>query len=244
MEVSGYALGEGVIAEKLAEVYDGFDLNANARWRSVLRLASRFNNKKRMTSAASCASIAQGIFAGLRKWSEIDDNRSKLVLLDNKDLEYLEAACLLHNIGLVTGKKGYHKQSYHIIMNGEHLHGYSTEEVKLIALLARHHRKKHLQLDHHSLNDFTNEMKQKFRVLCTIIRLSAVLKQYQILNSHDIELSHSLEGFKLVVRDTSGGNIDQSIPAAIDVELRKELDHFENVFEQKLSVVVLSSSSG
>lgn len=59
MEVSGYALGEGVIAEKLAEVFDGFDLNVNARWRSVLRLASRFNNKKRMTSAASCASIAQ-----------------------------------------------------------------------------------------------------------------------------------------------------------------------------------------
>ncbi|KAI3770480.1 hypothetical protein L6452_01614 [Arctium lappa] len=244
MEVSGYALGEGVIAEKLAEFYDGFDLNANARWRSVLRLASRFNNKKRMTSAASCATIAQGIFTGLREWSEIDDKHSQLVLLDNKDLEYLEAACLLHNIGLVTGKKGYHKRSYHIIMNGEHLHGYSAEEVKLIALLARHHIKKFPQLDHTSLNEFTNEMKQKFRVLCTIIRLSAVLKQYQSLSSQDIELSHSLEGFKLVLRDTSGANIVQSIPTAIDVELRKELDHFESVFEQKLSVVVLSSSLG
>ncbi|KAK1440415.1 hypothetical protein QVD17_06242 [Tagetes erecta] len=59
MEVSGYALGEGVIAEQLAEAFDGFDLNANARWRSVLRVASRFNNKKSMTLAASCASIAQ-----------------------------------------------------------------------------------------------------------------------------------------------------------------------------------------
>lgn len=59
MEVSGYALGEGVIAEQLAEAFDGFDWNANARWRSVLRVASRFNNKKSMTSAASCASIAQ-----------------------------------------------------------------------------------------------------------------------------------------------------------------------------------------
>lgn len=37
------------------------------------------------------------------------------VPLDDKDLEYLEAACLLHRIGLITGKKGYHKQSYNII---------------------------------------------------------------------------------------------------------------------------------
>lgn len=47
-----------------------------------------------------------------------------------------------------------------------------------------------------------------------------------------------------MVRDTSGANMVQSIPAAIDVELTKELDHFEKVLEQKLSVVVLSSSSG
>ncbi|KAL7591351.1 hypothetical protein Lser_V15G34014 [Lactuca serriola] len=245
MEVSGYALGEGVIAEKLAEFFDGFDLNANARWRSILRLASRFNNKKRMTSAASCASIAQGIFRGLRKWSEIDDLQKQVVLLDDKDLEYLEAACLLHNIGLITGKKGYHKRSYHIIMNGEHLHGYNTEEVKLIALLARHHRKKFLKPDHDSLSEFTREMKQKLRVLCTIIRLSAALKQFQSLSFQDVELSHSHEGFKLVVRDTSGSppaNGGELIPAATDVEveLRKELEYFEEVIEQKLSVVVLS----
>lgn len=60
--------------------------------------------------------VLQEIFTGLRKWSNIDDQGNKVVLLDDKDLEYLEAACLLHNIGLITGKKGYHKRSYHIIM--------------------------------------------------------------------------------------------------------------------------------
>ncbi|KAI3810456.1 hypothetical protein L1987_20068 [Smallanthus sonchifolius] len=243
MEVSGYALGEGVIAEKLAEVFDGFDLNANARWRSVLRLASRFNNKKRMTSAASCASISQEIFTGLRKWNKIDDQRNQVALLDEKDLEYLEAACLLHNTGLITGKKGYHKRSYHIIMNGEHLHGYNTEEVKLIALLVRHHRKKFLQLDHDSLREFTDEMKHKFRVLCIIIRLSAILKQYQSLSIQSMKLSHSQEGFKLVFRDSSANSVE-SIPADIDMELRKELDRFEKVVGRNLSVVVLSSPSG
>ncbi|KAI7756477.1 hypothetical protein M8C21_031039, partial [Ambrosia artemisiifolia] len=204
-------------------------------WRSVLRVASRFNNKKRMTSAAACASISQEIFTGIR--IKID------VLLDDKDLEYLEAACLLHNIGLITGKKGYHKRSYHIIMNGEHLHGYNTEEVKLIALLVRHHRKKFLQLDHDSLKDFTDEMKHKFRVLCVIIRLSAILKQYQSLSIQSVQLSHSHEGFKLVFKDSSANNVE-SVPADVDEELRKEVQLFEKVIEQKLSIVVLSSTSG
>ncbi|KAL0422079.1 UNVERIFIED_CONTAM: Exopolyphosphatase [Sesamum latifolium] len=146
IEVSGYALGEGVITEMLGRVFKGFDLNANARWRSVVRLASRFNNKKRMKAANTCASIAREIVEGLRKLHELhndgNDDDELSVSLDDRDLEYLDAATLLHNIGLYTGKKGYHKQSYRIILNGDHLQGYSTEEIKLIALLVRYHRKK------------------------------------------------------------------------------------------------------
>lgn len=59
LEVSGYALGEGVIAESLAKVYGDYDLNANARWRSVVWLATRFSSKKRMRAAAQCAGIAK-----------------------------------------------------------------------------------------------------------------------------------------------------------------------------------------
>ena len=59
------------------------------------------------------------IFEGLRKCDTLaaTENRVKLpVSLNDKDLEYLEAACMLHNIGLITGEKGYHKQSCNIIM--------------------------------------------------------------------------------------------------------------------------------
>ncbi|KAK3036747.1 hypothetical protein RJ639_029712 [Escallonia herrerae] len=205
LEVSGYALGEGVIAEKLAEVFDGYDWSANARWRFVVRLATRFNNKKRMKAAAICAGIAKEIFVGLRKLNEESYDQKKLIVsLDDKDLEYLEAACLLHSIGLFMGKKGYHKQSYHIITNGNQLQGYDTKEVKLIALLARHHRKKFPKDDLVALEGFTREEKQKFRILCVIVRLSAVIEQYRSLIIQDIELSNSLEGYKLV-RLNSGG---------------------------------------
>ncbi|MCL7022922.1 hypothetical protein MKW94_001035, partial [Papaver nudicaule] len=98
------------------------------------------------------------MFESLRKCDELA-NRQFLdtASLDEKDLEYLEAACLLHNIGLFIGKKGYHKHSYHIIKNGQHLHGYSTEEVELIALLVKHHRKKFPKSTQGSLEGFQKE---------------------------------------------------------------------------------------
>lgn len=61
--------------------------------------------------------MLQDIFEGLRKCDKLDNNQVKLIAsFEDKDLEYLEAACLLHNIGHFTSKKGYHKQSCHIIM--------------------------------------------------------------------------------------------------------------------------------
>lgn len=62
----------------------------------------------------------QEIFEGLRKLNELhnDDNHDDelSVSMDDRDLECLNAASLLHNIGLYTGKKGYHKQSYRVIV--------------------------------------------------------------------------------------------------------------------------------
>ncbi|GMP40024.1 hypothetical protein CsSME_00010637 [Camellia sinensis var. sinensis] len=230
MEVSGYSLGEGVVAEQLAGVFDDYHLNANARWRSVVRLATRFNNNNKMKFAALCAGIAK-----------VSDS------LVDKDLEYLEAACLLHNIGLFNGKKGYHKQSYHIIMNGDQLHGYDSEEVKIIALLARHHRKKFPKLDHHSLQGFTKEVKQKFRILCAITRVSVLLQEYMSTNIQDMEFSHSHEGFKLVLSQTRDqplvpGNA-KPLAKDFDAELTNELEHFRVVFQQKLILVPSSSSA-
>ena len=61
--------------------------------------------------------IWQVIFRGLRKNKKFVDDRFAVdICLNDKDLEYLEAACMLHNVGLYFGKKGYHKRSYSIVM--------------------------------------------------------------------------------------------------------------------------------
>ncbi|CAN4110998.1 unnamed protein product [Withania somnifera] len=233
MEVSGYALGEGVIAEKLGEVFDNYDPRANARWRSVVRLATRFNNKLRMKSAALCFSVAKEMFDGLRKRYELANGSDAFVeSLEDKAFEYLEAAC-------------YHKQSYHIIMNGDHLHGYNAEEVKLIALLMRHHRKKFPECDHVVPEELTDEMRGKFRILCAILRVSAAVEKLQLVNIDNVEFSHTCEGYKLVLEAgklPSPGNLLPSMNTFEEV-LGKELENFRMVIQERLSIAVTSSTS-
>ncbi|XP_010458199.1 PREDICTED: uncharacterized protein LOC104739511 [Camelina sativa] len=237
MEVSEYALAEGVIADSLANAFDGlYDLNANARWRSVMRLATRFNAKKRMNHAIRCANIAKAIFVGLRKCNDFN------LILDDKNLEYLEAACFLHNIGIITGKKGYHKQSYHIIKNGDHLHSYTAEEVELIALLLRYQRKKFPKLDRAPLKDFTEEAKQKFVILCLITRLSVILQRSENVDLQEVEFLGSSESFKLVLKEQHQGHLevgcqDQLNKNSDASQLEKEIEHFKRLYKKEMVVV-------
>ncbi|KAJ4823144.1 hypothetical protein Tsubulata_039134 [Turnera subulata] len=229
MEVCEYGLGEGVVADRLGEGFVRFDRNVNSRWPGVVRLATRFCKKKGIKSGAQCACIAKVIFEGLTEWGEVTENQVNL-FLDEKDFECLEAACLLHNIGLVTGKKGYHKQSYNIIMNGNYLCGYSTEEIKLIALLTKHHRKKFPKFDHSSLKEIPVELKQKFRALCAIIRISVVLQQSGCLNFKHMEFVLSPQGSKLVLRHARN-QCDLRVAEDIENQLREELEHFKENLE-------------
>ncbi|KAL9855832.1 putative guanosine-5'-triphosphate,3'-diphosphate diphosphatase [Arabidopsis thaliana] len=237
MEVSEYALAEGVIADSLAKAFDGsYDLNANARWRSVMRLATRFNGKKRMTHAIHCAKIAKEIYLGLRKCNDFK------VILDDKDLEYLEAACFLHNIGIITGKKGYHKQSYHIIKNGDHLHSYTAEEIELIAMLVRYQRKKFPKLDRAPLKGFTGEAKRKFIILCLITRLSVTLQRNENMDLQEVEFIESSEIFKLVLKrqhqePVEVGCQDQVNKNSDESQLEKEVEHFKRLYKKEMVIV-------
>ncbi|KAI3881383.1 hypothetical protein MKW92_053343 [Papaver armeniacum] len=158
--------------------------------------------------------ILQEMFKGLRKSDELANHQFlDTVSLDEKDLEYLEAACLLHNIGLFIGKKGYHKHSHRIIKkisfsrsNGEHLHGYSTEEVELIALLARHHRKKFPKSTQGSLEVFPKEVFNE--------------KSGQSLPPGEVKL----------------------FSENVEAELKSELNYFQEVVKMKLLIAVSPSS--
>ncbi|WOL03275.1 hypothetical protein Cni_G11995 [Canna indica] len=239
IEVSGYALSEGVISEMLANNHLDYDMSANARWRSVVSIATRFDGDDRMKSAANCVGIAKDLFDGIVR---LDDHVDDQVHLHETDFEYIEAALLLHNIGLLMGKKGYHKRSYKIIKNCGHLHGYSSEEIELVALLARFHRKKFPKSTNDFLEELPFEMKQKFRALCVIMRISVTLQKCQCVTSHVLEVLPTEEGFQLVIGSLKDHlQVSHGIQltlAVIEAELRPELNHFEEVFQRKMTMLL------
>ncbi|KAI3890620.1 hypothetical protein MKW92_036591 [Papaver armeniacum] len=173
--------------------------------------------------------ILQEMFKGLRKSDELANHQFlDTVSLDEKDLEYLEAACLLHNIGLFIGKKGYHKHSHRII---KHLHGYSTEEVELIALLARHHRKKFPKSTQGSLEVFPKEVSyMSFNLfLCAILRISIAVQHCKLMTFHGFGQSLPPGEVKLFSEN-------------VEAELKSELNYFQEVVKMKLLIAVSPSS--
>lgn len=81
----------------------------------------------------------------------------------------LEAAALLHDIGVAVNNDGHHKHSHYLIAASE-LVGLSDEERQLVALLARYHRKAAPSREH---EDFAS-LRRKDRAL--VERLAAILR--------------------------------------------------------------------
>lgn len=68
-----------------------------------------------------------------------DEVDKKLHPLTDRDRSYLEAATLLHDIGYFIESKNHNKHTLQMIIK-EGLEGFSDEEVKITACIARYHR--------------------------------------------------------------------------------------------------------
>ncbi|CAI5953321.1 unnamed protein product [Closterium sp. NIES-65] len=117
MRVSPYALREGVIVDTLSRTFTDFSITPDLRRSSVLKMAGKFNTGLRKESAKHCARLAQQILAGMQtcKMGGSDCVSPMMALLDGNDFEVLEAATVLHYVGMFISHKGYHKHSYYLI---------------------------------------------------------------------------------------------------------------------------------
>src|SRR6266550_6426107 len=61
--------------------------------------------------------------------------------LTDREREWLEYAAILHDIGVHISYERHHKHSFYLIKNGD-LRGFEPEEINIIALVARYHRRR------------------------------------------------------------------------------------------------------
>ncbi len=166
MRVSRTALREGVIRDILLRRNEGA-LTSDIRRASIAHLSESFH-RKGMADASSARRIADLALALLEGISRAIPG----LWITPADQFLLEAAGMLHNIGMVISHSAHHKHSAYIIRNSELLFGLSRQEIELIALLARYHRKASPSKKHPEFAALSPADQKRIQLLAGILRVA------------------------------------------------------------------------
>ncbi len=177
MTVSNFALREGIITNQIQQASGHYDFNnlTDVRYGSVLHLGENTNFDRQ--HSLHVLGIAVKIFDFLK-------NRYSLT---PEDRIYLEAACILHDVGHHISSNSHHKHSYYIIRNSELL-GFNDREIEIIANVARYHRKSHPKMKHEGFNKLDQSSRDLVSKLSGILRLADALDRSHKSVVKNIEL--------------------------------------------------------
>lgn len=164
MEVSDYALREGILFEQLrraaAPGLDPFHRLEDLRRSGVMYVANSYHED--LGHAEHITDLALELFDGLHTLHGLDD----------EDRELFEAASLLHNVGIFISHSAHHRHSYYIIRNSEHLTGFTEREIEIIAQVARYHRKSAPKSKHADFASLNSADKDRVRWMAAMLRVA------------------------------------------------------------------------
>jgi exopolyphosphatase/guanosine-5'-triphosphate,3'-diphosphate pyrophosphatase len=220
------ALREGVVADyafrnaQRLEVHD--EEIAEPRRRSVYFLARRLGALD--LHARQTAQLAVRLFDAL----------APLHHLDFKDRELLEYAAILHDAGYWIGAEKHHKHALYLIREAP-LEGFSREEIRIIALVARYHRGALPRARHVEMGKLNGEAQHRVRSLAAFLRIADGLDR-----SHAAlvkELNVSINGSGVTLELVSPGDLELEIYAA-----QRRSDLFQKEFDRELRFKVKNGS--
>ncbi len=164
--VSAGALREGVVLDRMQQRQSSGDALhhlSDLRRASVLTTARRFEEK--VDDAQHATDLALELF----------DETTALHTMGEFERDILEAAGLLHNVGLFVAHAAHHKHSYYLIRNSEHLAGFTENEIELIAQVARYHRKSNPKPKHEEFAALSDRDQHRVRTLGGMLRVAIAL---------------------------------------------------------------------
>lgn len=159
---------------------------------------------------------------------ELFDQTRSLHGMGAADRKILQAAALLHDIGQFVSFKGHHKHSLYLISHCE-LPSFSNREMRLVANVARYHRKAHPQ-EHHVFYSQLSETDQD-----RVSRLGAILR---LADSLDREHRQRVQNMTVRVKDDE---LCLWLEGAGDLlmegwSLKRKSNLFSKVFDKKVKV--------
>ena len=179
--VSTFALREGVLLDRMRHRSDAsLHHLSDLRRTSVMQVAELDPDREH---SEHLTDLALRLF----------DATTEIHGLDDRYRELLEAAGLLHNVGLFINHSAHHKHSYYVIRNNEHMLGFTDHEVELIALVARYHRKSGPKAKHPEWVALTDDDRHPVVVLAGLLRVAIGLDRSHSLVVRDVAVQVDLD---------------------------------------------------
>jgi exopolyphosphatase/guanosine-5'-triphosphate,3'-diphosphate pyrophosphatase len=156
------ALREGMMVDYLSRHLPELSIRRevpDVRRRSVLDLARRCDWHQ--THSEQVARICLDLFDQLKPLHDLGKTPRELI----------EYACLMHDIGWHIGKTDHHKHSKYLILHGD-LKGFSADEIRIMANIARYHRKSGPKLTHDSFQSLGKKAQRIVSVGAALLRIA------------------------------------------------------------------------
>jgi exopolyphosphatase/guanosine-5'-triphosphate,3'-diphosphate pyrophosphatase len=177
----------------------------NIRFSRLLEIGNKFEFDE--ASAVHVRDLAKMVFDGLKDELELGE----------RDWYMLEAAAVLSDVGKHISYSKHHKHSYYLIRHSE-LVGYSSEEIEIIANIARYHRKSPPKTSHLEFMSLSFEDQEKVMKLAGVLRIAIALDRSHKGFVTKVDVDVRVDG--VLLKATSHGDIAME---RRDLELKKDL---------------------
>lgn len=184
LTLSDFALREGLVLDYIkrnAATIRTVERYPDVRRRSVIELGERCRYWP--DHASQVARLATALFDATTARHELGD----------REREWLEYAALLHDIGSHISYERHHRHSQYLIQHGG-LRGFEPEEIVIIGLVTRYHRKGTPKRSHEGYGELSGPLRRTVRLLGAFVRLAEgldrshgqVVKDLKVTDTGDV----------------------------------------------------------
>ncbi len=204
-EYSEFALREGVLFDAAEQLLGMRMSRRDAARDGVLRFAHRCSVD--VQHSEHVARMSSQIFNALLSHFELDEGL----------LPILESAAILSNVGASISYSRHHIHSYYMIRNAD-LVGFSDDDIELMALTARYHRKGNPKRSHPEYEALDDDRQHDVDLLAGILRIATGLDR-----SHD-QCVAAIRGS--VITDSNGEHVELKVVGGCDSQETLDLNLF------------------
>ncbi len=220
---SPLGLRDGILAQMAAD-YDRSTRSGrqieSERWESILKAVDRYQIDRK--HALDVRAAAMQLFSELRS----------LHRLPPEYREWLSTAAMLYEVGDYVNRNGHHRHTHYIISNSEIL-GYTPQQRRLIAAIARYLGKSRPAVEDGPMKMVEPADRDNAQKAILLLRLARALNLGRSRAVEKVRISLRAPGVKLTLVPRRRMGVDLELWA-----IEKERDYFREVFGRELSTAV------